>query len=328
MSLVLAVDLGGTKICSALVGEGGEVLRQDVRPTEASLGQQRVIDNILSSLRAVTPPGTLGSGIRALGVGAPGPLDPQKGEIIFAPNLQWRNVNLRQILEDALGIPVFLENDANLAALGEHLYGAGRGHDHMVFLTVSTGVGGGLILNGEIYSGAYGGAGEVGHIVVAPDGPPCSCGNRGCLEAVASGRAIRRMAAELISSGGGKGILELAGGDPSAVDAPLVTQAAQGGDPEAGGILETAGRYLGMAIASVCTLLNPSLFVIGGGVARGAGKLLLRPAEDEALRRVLPAFRDSLRIAPAALLGRAGILGAAAYARRKLREGEIAQEKG
>lgn len=322
MSLILAVDLGGTKIYSALVGEGERILRRDVRPTEAPLGQERVIANILASLDVVTPPGALRDGsIRALGVGAPGPLDPETGRIIFAPNLQWRDVNLKQILEDVLGIPVFLENDANLAAFGEHLYGAGRGHDHMVFLTVSTGVGGGLILGGEIYSGAFGGAGEVGHIVVVPEGPTCSCGNRGCLEAVASGRAIRRRAVELISGGNGRRILELAGGNPADVDAPVVTRAAQEGDPEAREILESAGRYLGMAIAGICTLLNPSLFVIGGGVARGAGRLLLEAAEEEARRRVLPAFREILRIVPAALLGRAGVLGAAAYVRRKLGEG-------
>lgn len=321
MNLVLAVDLGGTKIYSALVGPGERILRRDVRPTEAALGQKRVIANILASLEAVTPAGALRDGsILALGVGAPGPLDPVTGRIIFAPNLQWRNVNLKEILQNALGLPVFLENDANLAALGEHLYGAGRGHDHMVFITVSTGVGGGLVLNGEIYSGAFGGAGEIGHMVVAPGGPVCSCGNRGCLEAVASGRAIKQRAVELISAGNGNKILHLAGGSPDEADAPAVTRAAQEGDPEAKEILETAGRYLGLAIANICTLLNPSLFVIGGGVARGAGMFLLDPAEKEAHLRVLPAFRESLKIVPAALLGRAGVLGAAAYARRKLAE--------
>jgi len=321
MDVVLAVDLGGTKIYSALVGPGEQILRRDVRPTEAALGQERVIANILASLEAVTPPGALRDGsILALGVGAPGPLDPVAGRIIFAPNLQWRNVNLKEILQNALGLPVFLENDANLAALGEHLYGAGRGHDHMVFITVSTGVGGGLVLNGEIYSGAFGGAGEIGHMVVAPGGPACSCGSSGCLEAVASGRAIKQKAVELISAGNGNKILHLAGGCPGEVDAPAVTRAAQEGDPEAQEILETAGRCLGLAIANICTLLNPSLFVIGGGVARGAGMFLLDPAEKEARLRVLPAFKESLKIVPAALLGRAGVLGAAAYARRKLAE--------
>ncbi|HHW41036.1 MAG TPA: ROK family protein [Syntrophomonadaceae bacterium] len=321
MNLVLAVDLGGTKIYSALVGPGERILRRDVRPTEAALGQKRVIANILASLEAVTPAGPLREGaVMALGVGAPGPLDPVTGRIIFAPNLQWRNVNLKEILQDALGLPVFLENDANLAALAEHLYGAGRGHDHIVYITVSTGVGGGLILNGDIYSGAFGGAGEIGHMVVAPGGPACSCGNRGCLEAVASGRAIKQRAMELIAAGNGNKILQVAGGSPEEVDAPAVTRAAQEGDPEAKEILETAGRYLGMAIANICTLLNPSLFVVGGGVARGAGMLLLDPVEKEAHLRVLPAFRESLKIVPAALLGRAGVLGAAAYARRKLAE--------
>lgn len=324
MNYVLAVDLGGTKIYSALVGPGDRIINRDVRPTEAARGKDRVVANILASLEAVLPPGARQEGrIAGIGVGAPGPLDPRTGRIFFAPNLQWHDVNLKEILQSTLGLPVFLENDANLAALGEHLYGAGQGYEDLVFITVSTGVGGGLILRGDIYSGAFGGAGEIGHLVVEPGGPLCSCGNRGCLEAVASGRALRKRALELIAAGKGRRIFELAGGDPEAVDAPVVAQAAHAGDPEACELLAGAGRYLGLAIGNIANLLNPPLFVIGGGVARGAGELLLGPARAGARQHVFPALRDFLKIVPGALRGRAGVLGAAAYARRKLglREG-------
>lgn len=319
MDFVLAVDLGGTKIYTALMATGGRIVKSDIRPTEAALGQEHVISNILTSLDAVTPPDALRDGsILGIGVGAPGPLDPCTGSIIFAPNLQWHDVNLKGVIERALGLPVFLENDANLAALGEHLYGAGQGHRDMVFITVSTGVGGGLILGGEIYSGATGGAGEIGHMIVAHNGQICSCGNRGCLEAVVSGRAIKQSALDLIAAGKGEGILAQAGGEVSAVEAPVVTRAAREGDLEAREILAQAGCCLGLAIANVATLLNPSLFVIGGGVAQGAGEFILCPAEAEALLRVHPSFRRLLKIVPGVLQGRAGVLGAAAYARKRL----------
>lgn len=319
MEYVLAIDLGGTKIYSALVGSGTEIVRRDVRPTEAYEGKDRVIANILASVMAVTSPEALQDGlIKAIGLGVPGPYNRCTGRVCYAPNLHWHDVNLAEILQSEFGLPVFVENDANLAALGEHLYGAGRGSENMVFITVSTGVGGGLILNGDLYTSSSGGAGEIGHMAVAPGGPVCSCGNKGCLEAVASGRAIKKRALDLIGSGKGLKILELAGGDPMAVEAPLVTRAGQNGDPEACEILAEAGYYVGLAIGSIANLLNPQLFVIGGGVAYGAGDLLLEPAKKEAVLHVFPDFKQNLNIVPAALRERAGVLGAAAYARRRV----------
>ncbi len=321
MDYVLAVDLGGTKIYSALVAPGGLIERRDVRPTEVDLGQERVLDNIMAGIEAVAPPAAShDASVLGLGIGAPGPLDPHTGKICFAPNLHWHDFNLRDFLQKRLDIPVFLENDANLAALGEHRYGAGRGHDHMVFITVSTGIGGGLILDGDIYDGAFGAAGEIGHMSVVPDGPECTCGNRGCLEALGSGWAIKRQAGELIASGRGRRILDAAGGDASAAGSPAVVQAARAGDPEAGALLAMAGRYLGQAIGNVANLMNPSIFVIGGGVAAAAGGLLLESAGEAAGQRVLPALHSFLKIVPASLRARAGVLGAAAYAYRRLAE--------
>ncbi|KUK31834.1 MAG: Glucokinase GlkA [Thermoanaerobacterales bacterium 50_218] len=316
MDYVLAVDLGGTKIYSALVGPGDVIVKRDVRPTEAALGIEKVIANILESIKTVSTAVRPQEKILGVGIGAPGPLDPASGRIFFAPNLNWCDVNLKEILEKELGLPVFMENDANLAALGEYLYGAGKGYDDLVFITVSTGVGGGLIIKGEIYSGASGAAGEIGHMVVVPDGPLCSCGNRGCLEAVASGKALKKRAQSLIAEGRCQKILELAGGDPDAVEAPMIAHAAHSGDSEARQLLAEAGRYLGLAIGNIANLLNPSIFIIGGGVARGAGDFLLEPARQEAKRHVFPAFRESLRVVPGALRGRAGVLGAAALAHK------------
>lgn len=321
MDCVLAVDLGGTKILSALVGPGERILKIDQRPTEASLGQERVIANLLESVAAVMPGEEQQVNLLGAAVAAPGPLNPCSGRVIYSPNLDWHDVNLREKLEVILKLPVLVENDANLAALGEYLFGAGRGYDHMVFITVSTGVGGGLILNGEIYSGAYGCGGELGHMLVAPEGALCSCGNRGCLEAMASGLAVSRRARELVRAGRGKRLLELARGDEELLDARLVTRAAREGDAEALAILAEAGRFLGMAIASVANLLNPAAFVIGGGVARGAGALLLEPAEEEARRHIFPGLGCYLKILPSALQGRGGVLGAAAYAWRRFGSG-------
>lgn len=318
MSNVLAVDLGGTKISSALVTPEGEIIAEDIRPTEALLGFKKVTARILASLAAVSREGSA----RGVGVAVPAYMEPGTGRILFAPNLKWRNVDLRRELEDALGLPVWLENDANLAALGEHHYGAGQGYDDLVYITVSTGVGGGLVLDGRLYTGAFGGAGEFGHMVVAPEGPLCSCGNRGCLEGVASGCAIRRNAQDLVRAGRGSRMLDLAGGNPDAVNPRVVGLAAREGDSEALDILAAAGRYLGIAIASVANLLNPAVFIIGGGVARGAGDFLLEPAVEEARRYTYPPYREFLKILPAALGGREGVLGAAAFALDRLAGGE------
>ncbi|KUK36274.1 MAG: Glucokinase GlkA [Thermacetogenium phaeum] len=314
MSSVLAVDLGGTKIRSALVTPGGEIVAEDVRLTEVWLGFKGVADRILAGMEVVSA----GRDACGVGVAVPAYLEPGTERILFAPNLKWRNVDLKRELEDALGLPVWLENDANLAALGEHRYGAGRGFKDLVYITVSTGVGSGLVLGGRLYTGTYGGAGEFGHMVVDPEGPTCSCGNRGCLEGVASGCAIKRKAQELIKSGSGRRMLELAGGDLSAVDSRIVGLAAREGDPEARAILATAGRYLGIAIASVANLLNPAVFIVGGGVARGVGDYLLKPAVEEAYHHIYPPYRGSLKILPAALEGKEGVLGAAVFALERL----------
>ncbi len=310
---VAGVDLGGTKIYTVLASSRGEVLAEQKIPTEAEKGLQHVIGRILESVEQVKREAPPSSRLRALALGAPGPLDSSRGIIHFAPNLNWNNVPIREVLEEKTGVRVLLDNDANLAALGEHLYGAGRGAENMVFITVSTGVGGGLILGGRLYRGAADGAGEIGHMTVLPYGPRCSCGNRGCLEALASGTAIARAAGKLVAGGGGKEILAAAGGDPGKISAAAVAAAAARGDPGAVSIIAGAARYLGIGVANLVNLLNPSLVVLGGGVM-AAGELIWEGVRREVQARSLAAARLQLRLAPAELGGRAGALGAVALA--------------
>jgi len=316
MDRVLAVDLGGTKIYSALVGRNGEIICESKCLTGPEDGVDAVIGRIANSLKCVCSASEQPVGI---GVAVPAYIDSEKGVILFAPNLKWRDVDLKRALEESFNLPVWMDNDANLAALGEHRYGAGRGYHDLVYITVSTGVGGGLILKNQLYRGAFRGAGEFGHMIVDAHGPICSCGNKGCLEGLASGKAIMREARELVRAGRGKGIL-VAAESLERVDACAVGKAAEAGDPEAREILASAGRHLGRAIASVANLLNPEVFIIGGGVACGVGELLLEPAYDEAYKRTYPPYREQLKIIPAALKGRSGLLGAAAYAWDQLQQ--------
>ncbi len=306
---VAGVDLGGTKIRTALAGAGGQVLAEVKVPTEADGGMLHVVERILATLKHVQQEaGVDGCRLAALGVGVPGPLDAASGVVHTAPNLGWHNVPFRAVLEEKTGIPVYMENDADLAALGEHAYGAGRGAENMVYVTVSTGIGGGLILNGRLYRGSFGGAGEIGHTVVLPDGPPCRCGKRGCLEALASGTAIARKAKEMVEGGAGQGILAAAGGRIEGVTAAAVAAAAAAGDEEALLVMKEAARYLGVALANVINLLSPSLVVLGGGVME-AGEFFFAEICRQARRGVLgPAAKGG--IVPAALGGRAGVLGA------------------
>ena len=309
-----AVDLGGTKIYTAIADEDGSWLGEDTRPTEVERGPDGVIERIVASLRAAgAQAGGLQHGIAALGVAAPGPMDRERGVILEAPNLPgWKDVPLAKRLGDAFGCPAVLENDANAAALGEFVAGAGRGVRHMVYLTVSTGIGGGLILDGRLYRGATGAAGELGHIVIDEDGPLCGCGARGCLEALASGTAIAARGAEAVASGASPAITRLA--DEGEVTAEHVAAAAAAGDAVAGEIIRRAGHYLGLGLTSYVNIFNPDLIVIGGGAAK-IGPPLLDPAVETMRARAFKGPAAHVRVVPAALGGRSVAAGALAVAR-------------
>lgn len=234
--------------------------------------------------------------------------------LLAPPNLPgWDRVPLRQLIEDSLGIPTTLENDANAAVLGEHRFGAGRGVAHMIYVTVSTGIGGGLILDGRLYHGATGMAGEIGHTTVLPYGPLCGCGNRGCLEALASGSAIARRARERVAHGVPTRIADLAGNDPELITAKLVAEAASEGDAEARGILAEAMNYLGIGMANLVNLLNPELIVIGGGLTH-IGERLFGPVRRAIDQHAFPAQAQAVHVVRAGLGDDVGVLGAAAVA--------------
>jgi len=308
----IGVDLGGTKIYTALADHQGKILAEIKIPTEADGGVQHVLRRIGQTVEQVSA--QAGAGVRParLGIGAPGPTDSARGIVHQAPNLGWREVPLKELLEEALGLPVTVANDGNLAALGECLYGAGQGVADLIYVTVSTGIGGGFIFDGKLYAGASFAAAEIGHMTVDPDGPLCNCGNRGCLEAVASGSAMARRARELAEAGGGQRIIRAAGGKDK-ISALSVSRAAATGDREALAILAETGKWLGLGLANLINLLNPALILLGGG-AMQAGKPLWEAMEREIKERALQASRQQVRLAPAGLGPRSGLLGAIALA--------------
>jgi glucokinase len=316
---VVGIDLGGTKIASALVDESGQILAHDRRETRATEGQDAVVGRIQESARAVIEAGELEpSSIGGIGIGAPGPIDMAAGLVVAPPNLPgWDRVPLKKKLESELAITTYLENDANAAALGEHRFGAGRGVDHMVYVVVGTGVGGGLILDGHLYHGASGMAGEIGHMTIDPEGPICPCGRRGCLEALVSGPSIAREARNRIAQGVPTLISELAEGEESRITAKLVAQAAERGDETAEQVLAQAMHYLGLGMANLVHMLNPELIVIGGGVAN-LGERMFGPVRRLIEELAFPEAAEAVRVAPAELGENAGVLGAAAVAMAQL----------
>lgn len=309
-ALVIGVDLGGTKVATAAADCSGSLLSKVTKPTLPERGLDAVIETIVDSIReATTSAGGSKQDIRCIGIGSPGPIDPEAGIVVFAPNLMWHNVPIVGILKGILDLPVYLENDANVAGLGEYRFGAGRGSKNMVYVTVSTGVGGGLILNGEIYAGSFGMAGEVGHMTIASDGPLCGCGNQGCLEALAAGPAIARKAQADILHGQETIMTEMVSGKIEEITSKTVGEAALAGDILAKEIIEKTGEYLGIAAANLINIINPDTIVIGGGVSN-IGELLLAPLRRAAKRRAIKAAFEKVRIVKAELGSDAGLVGA------------------
>ena len=311
----IGVDVGGTKIAAGVVTADGELVATARRETPASDVEaiEAGVADLVAELRRDHE-------VSGVGVAAAGYIDATRSVVLFAPNLAWRNEPLREDLERRTGLPVLVENDANAAAWGEFRFGAARDVDDMVLLTVGTGLGGGVVIDGALLRGAYGVAAELGHVRVVPNGILCGCGNRGCWEQYASGKALVREARELASSGAKSAapLLGLAGGDASQITGPMVTRAAQDGDPASVELLATLGRWLGEGSASISAVLDPAMIVLGGGVS-SAGDLLLEPMRA-AFRANLNArkYRPELTMTLAALGNDAGIIGAADLAARDL----------
>lgn len=302
---VVGIDLGGTKMAGIRMHERGAILAQEEWPTPQE--PEEILNELVRLVGALSDEGTA-----AVGVGAAGMVDFEAGVLRFAPNLPLRDVPLRDVVRDRAGLPCIVDNDANAAGWGEYRFGAARGHDHVLLITVGTGIGGALVIGGRLERGAHGFAAEIGHIIVEPDGPECGCGNRGCWEQVASGKALDVLAAGDAARDPSGQIAQLAEG--RSAKGRDASRAARMGDQYARAIFADVGRRLGEGIAGLVNVLDPEIVVVGGGVAE-EGDLLLEPAR-RAFRESVEAVdrRPEVPIVVAELGNEAGAMGAAALA--------------
>ncbi|MFD0776332.1 ROK family glucokinase, partial [Streptomonospora algeriensis] len=315
--LVIGVDIGGSKVAAGVVTPGGSILARCGAETPDRSKSPKVVEDtiadVVAELRRDYP-------VRAVGVGAAGFVDEHRATVLFAPHLSWREEPLREALRARLQLPVVVENDANAAAWAEARVGAGRHAADTVVVNLGTGIGGAVVIGGELYRGRHGMAGEFGHMTVVPGGLRCECGNRGCWEQYASGNAVTREARELAESDSpvARGLLGAAAGTPSLITGALVSELARTGDMACAELLEEAGDWLGVGLANLAAAFDPELFVIGGGVSQ-SGELLLGPAR-RAFRRALTGrgYRPEPGIAAAELGNQAGLIGAADLARDAL----------
>ncbi len=312
MGLAVGIDVGGTKIAGGVVDERGRILATARRESPATDTEaiERNIEDLVAELRA-------DHAVEAVGVGAAGFVDSARSTVMFAPNLAWRDEPLRADLEKLINLPVVVENDANAAAWGEFTFGAGEDVEDTLLVTVGTGVGGGIVLNGQLHRGAFGVAAEIGHMRVVPDGRICGCGNKGCWEQYASGTALVRDTREQAHEGSliARSLVDRAGG-VERIDGPLITEAAREGDSFAREQLAVLGRWLGEGIASLTAILDPAVVVIGGGVSE-AGDLLLEPIRAHYRANLTGRhYRPELEVRAALLGNKAGMIGAADLARR------------
>jgi len=307
----IAVDLGGTHVRTAVSDESLHLAGRTDAPTLLELGPEGIIDQIVRQARqSVSESGVSWSQVQTLVVGAPGPLDATSGVMLNPPNLPgWENVPLRLSLEAELEIPVKVANDANAAALGEFYFGAGRGNRNLVYITVSTGIGGGVVVEGRLVEGASGTAGEIGHTTIDRYGPVCKCGNKGCLEVIASGTAIARRFREGLAAGERSIVTEWVDGDlATSAD---VARGAQQGDRFALALFTDAAEAVGFGVVNCIHLFNPDVIAIGGGVTK-AGRLLFEPIQRVVEQYALAVPRNVVRIVQAELEEDVGLIGAAA----------------
>ena len=315
--LAIGVDIGGTKVAGGVVDEAGTIIhrtRRDTphRSTSPSVVENTIVESVKELLSHVDR-----DEVVAVGIGAAGFVAEDRATVVFAPHLSWRNEPLREALAHRIDLPITVDNDANAAAWAEATFGAARGESHVIVITLGTGIGGALIIDGAVQRGRHGIAGEFGHMQVMPRGVRCECGNRGCWEQYASGNALVREARALIEAGSPVVVDLLArlGGDKSLLTGPFITEAARDGDLTARELLADIGEWLGLGLANLASAFDPGLFVIGGGVS-AADEMLIGPAR-EAFRRQLPGrgYRPEARIVRAVLGSDAGLIGAAELAR-------------
>ena len=311
----IGVDLGGTNLRASVVDEEGKILSSARMETKAQEGPPAVIARIVEvAKKAVSEAGMSMGDITACGIGSPGPLNARTGILIFTSNLPgWDNTPLAPPVAEALGVPAYLENDANSAAWGEFWRGAGRGSSEMAIFTLGTGVGGSVIINGRLHRGSDQMAGHVGHIILIPDGRPCGCGAVGCLEQYCSATAVAREAREMTASGVDTGLGHL---EPDQITAEAVAKAATEGSTYCRDLLARTGRMLGTGMASLVNVIDPQIIVVYGGMA-AAGDIILKPCRDEIRRQALRPASDNVKVVQAELGGDAGVIGAAGLALRR-----------
>ena len=321
---IIGVDLGGTNIVVGVLpidGGDGTVLAEYSVPTEATRGAKFVVDRFVSMVQesmrqVISQHGGAATDFAGIGIGSPGPLDRVTGTVINTPNLGWRNFPLRDLIANAVGLPATLDNDANCATYGEWWLGAGRNVQTLVGLTLGTGIGGGIVMNGEIFHGVSDAAGEIGHMSIDSTGRKCKCGNYGCLEAYASGPAIALRAIEGLESGIESVLPTLVDGRLEDITAATVYEAVVLGDPFANEVMRETAKFLGAGVANIINILNPEMIVVSGGVTR-AGDHLFMPLRAEVRRRAFKVSQESCQIVPALLPGLAGVIGAAAVFKKE-----------
>lgn len=308
---IVGIDVGGTNIVVGTVAEdGSEILGVVSEPTRAAADPDAVVDRMIR-LAQESMKQAGGRPVAGVGIGSPGPLDTKSGVVLLAPNLGWVDMPLRDRIAAGLGLPATLDNDARCAVFGEWWRGAARGAEYVVGLTIGTGVGGGIVLNGQMYHGASDVAGEIGHMTIDSTGRRCSCGNYGCLEAYASGPAIAARAVEGIEAGVETTLPTYVDGDLTMITAQVVYEAAHDGDEYALEVVRDTSKFLGAGVANIINIFNPQVVVICGGVTL-AGDRLFVPLRSEAKRRAFKPASDVCRILPGELPGTAGVWGAAA----------------
>lgn len=312
---VVGVDLGGTKISTALSDFNGNVISQTTVPTNASEGEAPVLNRIIESIDKVMKDGSTNtSEVSAIGIGLPGALNVEEGIILFTPNLPFKDFNIVEPLKSRFEIPVFIDNDANVATIGEFMFGAGKGSKNVIFFTVSTGIGGGAVLNGKIYRGHTANAMEIGHMTVAPGGPRCNCGNVGCVEAIASGTSIAKRGKEALASK-----VETSLRKYEEITSYEVFKEAEAGDEVSKEIIDNALNYLGIAVANAVSIFDPEYVIIGGGVSK-AGNIVFDTVRKVVDKRCFKNMAESVKIVPAGLGTDAGVIGAVALALLEIQE--------
>ena len=305
-----AIDIGGTKILVGLVNQSGELLARKRIETLAEQGAENIVARTVLTLHELLQEiGASKEDLEVIGCSIPGPLDSKSGVVHFSPNLQWRNVPFVDLMQRLINVPVMVDDDAHCAALGEAWMGGARGKDCAVYVTISTGIGAGIVIGGKIYRGAHGSAGEIGHMTIETAGPPCSCGNFGCFEALASGSAIAARARQAVIHGDQTDLSTFCD-DPGQISAEHVVRAAESGDNVALRIIESAGNYAGIGLAAVASAYDPEIIIVGGGVVL-TGSLLLQYARRSFRERAIFPLSSLIPIVPAALGEESSLWGAA-----------------